>query len=111
MLSFGRPFGPGIEVRPQSLRRQLRKAQSHRTTTRRVQRMCDTVTQECGTVAVRHYEATIIRDQKGWKIAGHSKIQAVGKFSIARPFTIGTKIGDRRLDLDRNQFASLAECK
>src|SRR5947207_7154173 len=104
MLSFGRPFGSGIEVPPQSLRRQLGKAQSHRTATRRGERMCDTVTQQCSTVAVRHYEATIIRDQKGWKIARHSKIQAVGKFSIARPFTIGTKIGDRSLDLDDNQF-------
>jgi hypothetical protein len=111
MRSFHCPFGPGVEMPPQSLRRHLGKAQGHRTTTRRSERMCDTVTQECGTVAVRHYEATIIRDQKGWKIAGDSKIQAVGKFSIARPFAIGTKIGDGRLDLDGDQFASLAERK
>ena len=111
MRLFARPFAAGIKLPPQALRRQLGEAQGHRPAAGRDERMCDTVTQECGTVAVRHYEATIIRDQKGRKIAGDSKIQAVGKVSVARPFAIGTEIGNRTLDLDRNQFASLAEGK
>jgi hypothetical protein len=50
-----------------------------------------------------------LRDQKGWKIAGHSEIEAVGKFPIVGPFTVGAKIGDRSLDLDGDEIAVLAK--
>ena len=109
MLSFGRPRCAGIELTSEPFGRQLGETQSYRATARRGERMCDTVTQQCATVAVRHYEATIFGDQEHWKIARYSKIEAVGKFSIAGPFAVGTEIGDRSLDLYGDKIAGLAK--
>lgn len=109
MLSFGRASGAGIELTSEPLGRQLGEAQGHCPSARRGERMCDTVTQQCATVAVRHYEATIFGNQESRKIARHSKIEAVGKFSIARPFTVGAEICHRSLDLYGDDIAGPAK--
>jgi hypothetical protein len=55
---------------------------------------------------VRHYQATIIGDQRGGKPACDGKVQAVGKFAIARPFSVGAEIGERALDLDSDDLTA-----
>lgn len=48
----------------------------------------------------------MIGDERCWEPAGYGKVQAIGKFAIARPFLVRTEIGDRTLDLDSNDLAA-----
>ncbi len=49
---------------------------------------------------IRHHDATILGDQRDRKPICHGEVQAIGKFAIARPLLVGTKIGHRTLDFD-----------
>jgi len=62
-----------------------------------------------GGEGIRHYEATILGDERDGKNFGDGKIETIGEIAILGPFAIGSEIGDRAFDLDDRKLAAAAE--
>jgi hypothetical protein len=60
---------------------------------------------------VRHYEATILGDERDGKRFWDGKIETIGKIAIFGPLAVGTEIGDRAFDLYDRKFAATTEGK
>jgi hypothetical protein len=61
------------------------------------------------TERVRYHDATIFGDQRDRKPTGNGEVQAIGKFTISRPFLVSSEIGKRSLDFNDEQIAALAQ--
>ena len=46
-----------------------------------------------------------------WKVGRDREIKTICKIAVGRPLAIGSEIGDRALDLDNQEIASLAKPK
>ena len=107
----GEPTRLGIKRPTQPGCRDARKAQSQSAAAVRVERRRARLAQQSSVELVRQHQATFLGDQRLWKVGRDREIKTICKIAVGRPLVIGPEIGDRALDLDNQEIASLAKPK
>ena len=107
----GEPTRLGIERSTQPGCCDARKAQSQGAATAWVERRRARLAQQGSAELVRQHQATFLGDQRLWKVGRDREIKTICKIAVGRPLVIGPEIGDRALDLDNQEIASLAKPK